>query len=221
MQRVIQHIYILPLLLSMLLSLKVFRLRWPTTYKVFSLLLIFVSAIELVAILWKYLLFKYWGNHPSNIWIYNLFLIPQYLLYLYFYYLVLESIKIKKLVKYVAISFSLFGIINLLFIQTLHQINSFTLIFSSIMIIFLTAIYFEQVRKQKEIISLSSNPLTWISLGAFIFHSAYLPYISSLNYLIKNNIPLALALYYIFLGLNCLMYSLYLIAFLCRHPHLK
>lgn len=224
MQKVLQHIYIIPLLLSTLLSLKSFRLSWPTPYKMFSFLLVCITVVEITAILWKYFFYsKIGAGHfsNSNIWLYNCFLIPQYLLYMLVYYKLLISSFLKKTIVITAILFSVFTVINLLFFQPIDTINSFPLIVASLIMLLLTTGYFEQIRKGKEIIQLTSEPMIWISLGAFIFHTANLPYIISLNYLIHNNIPLAIALFYIYLGLNCIMYTFYSIAFLCPHPHHK
>jgi hypothetical protein len=221
MQKVLQHIYILPLFISMLLSLKSFRLSWPAPYKIFSLLLICISVIEIFALLWKYILYNnvgYGGFSNSNIWLYNCFLVPQYLLYLYVYHQVIKSKLLKRTILIAGVVYSLFTLVNILFFQSINSINSFPIIAASIIILFLTSGYFEQLRKEKEIMRLTSQPMVWISLGAFIFHAANLPYIISLNYLIHNNIPLAIALFYIYLGLNCIMYTFYSIAFLCPHP---
>jgi hypothetical protein len=205
----------------MLLSLKVFRLRWPAHFKLFSCLLIAISLTELLAISWKYYLHTVFGNKNysnSNLWLYNILLAPQYLLYMQIYCKVIRSHRIKKIISLLKILYPIFVVINLLYFQPLNTINSYSIIVSSTITVFLTITYFEQLRNDNEIISLKSNPMVWLSLGGFIFHAANLPYIISLNYLISNNLSLAVALYYIYLGLNCIMYTLYSIAFLCRNP---
>lgn len=224
MQKLLQHIYIIPLFISMLLSLKVFRLKWHAQYKTFSILLIVIFSTEIFAISWKYYLHKNIGSGDysnSNIWLYNIFLIPQYLLYLRIYYLIIRSSAVKKAIAIIRILLPAFIIINLLFFQPINTINSYSIVASSAVVLFLSISYFEQLRNETEIIKLTSHPMVWLSLGAFIFHAANLPYIISLNYLIHNNIHLAVALYYIYLGLNCILYTFYSIAFLCRYPLLK
>lgn len=224
MQKLLQHIYIIPLFISTLLSLKAFRLSWPAPYKYFSVLLIVVLTTEISAISWKYFFFNtnLLGNYSSsNLWIYNLFLIPQYSLYIYIYYLVLKPGHLRKLIKFIGVLYPLFVVANLLWVQQIHTVNSYSIIVSSVVVLFLSVCYFEQLWNQAETTKLSSNPMSWLSLGAFIFHAANLPYIISLDYLIKHNITLAIALYYIYLGLNCILYTLYCIAFLCRTPQPK
>lgn len=224
MQKLLQHIYIIPLFVCTLLSLKVFRLRWPVQYKIFSLLLIIISVTELFAISWKYYFYNNLGTYSftnSNLWLYNIALIPQYLLYLLVYFQTIQSPFLKKIIKILGILFPAFSILNLLFSQSIHTVNSYTIILSSAIIIFLTVCYFDQLRNASESIKLTGHPMVWLSLGAFIFHAANLPYIISLDFLIHKNLSLAIALYYIYLGLNCILYTFYSIAFLCPKPLLK
>jgi hypothetical protein len=220
MWSLIQHIYMLPLLISMLLSLKSFRQGWHAHYRIFAVLLLCVFLIESMAIWWSYYFASRKGRTfgPSNLWLYNLFLIPQYLLYMTLYYQIIRSALLKKILIGIGIVFTGFAGINMLYLQEIHGFNSYTLAMADGIVIFMTVSYFNQLLEQKEIVRLSSHPMVWISVGAFIFHAANLPYILALNYLIRTNIPLAIALFYIFLVLNCIMYSLYLIAFLCRPP---
>ena len=220
MQSLIWHIYMLPLFISMLLSLKSFRRSWHVHYRTFAVLLLFVFLIESIAISWSYYFTFRKGRpfSPSNLWLYNLFLIPQYLLYMALYYQVIRSALLKRILIGIGIVYTCFAVINMLFLQHIDGFDSYTLAMADGIVIFMTVSYFNQLLGEKEIVRLNGHPLVWISVGAFIFHAANLPYILALNYLIHTNIPLAIALFYIFLALNCIMYSLYIIAFLCRPP---
>ena len=223
MLKVIQHLYMAPLLISTLLGMKTFRRNWPAPYKTFSVLLLCILFVEIMALLWKTVFYKIqnWPWSDSNLWLYNSFLIPQYLLYIAVYYQVISGAKMKRVILITGIVFTLLAIINLIFFQSIYAINSYTLIMASGIIIFLTVTYFEQLRKEKEIIRLTAHPMVWISLGAFLFHAANLPYMIGLSYLTRNNISLAIALFYVYMTLNCIMYTFYSFAFLCKHPHRK
>lgn len=222
MLQVIQHIYIIPLLISAFLSLRASKRKWPYPYRLFSRLLVAVSVVELVAISWKYY-FTFTGNkaYAHNVWLYNSFLVPQYLLYMMVYYHALQAERIKKAIIIAGVLFAVAGMLNLFFFQSFQTVNSFTIVMASGIVIWLTIAWFEQLRAGKEVTVLTSNPMAWISLGAFIFHAAILPYMIGLNYLSRVNISLAIALFYVFLILNCVMYTLYSIAFLCKAPRLK
>jgi hypothetical protein len=85
-------------------------------------------------------------------------------------------------------------------------------------VVLLAIAYFEQVIRETGIADITRNPLTWISLGAFVFHAANLPYMISLSYLVKEDISLAISVFYVYMALNCIMFIFYTIAFLCPPP---
>lgn len=154
----------------------------------------------------------------SNLWIYNLYLVPQYLFYLYFYGQVLASNHAKKIIAITGVIYCAFGITNLLFIQKLHNASSYTLIFGNILLILLTISYFNQLLKENEIVKLGKESLVYISVGALIFHLGSLPFFINLNFLNRVSHSLTLSLHSILLFMNIFMYSFYSIAFLCK-PH--
>lgn len=223
MLKVVQHIYMIPVLLGALFSIRAFRQGWPLFYRIFSGLLITVFIIELLAVLWKYLFFSIpgWPFSRSNIWLYNAFLVPQYLLYLTAYYFLLNSKAIRRIIIILGVAYTILVILNWLLFQNIHTINSISLIAASAIIIFLTVSYFEQLRKDESSGALLAYPAVWISLGAFIFHTANIPYIFCLDYLSRNHPALAVSLFYVYLILICLMYLLYTTAFLWKRPLLK
>jgi hypothetical protein len=134
------------------------------------------------------------------------------------YYKVLHSTKLKRAILALAVAYPVFAVVNNIFWQDINSFDSYTLAMADGIVIFMTIAWFNQVLRESEIIRLATHPMVWISVGAFIFHAANLPYILSLDFLIHNDVPLAIALFYIFLTLNCIMYSLYIIAFLCQPP---
>jgi uncharacterized membrane protein len=109
-----------------------------------------------------------------------------------------------------------FFIINYFFIQKPNQVNTYSIIILHLVAIMLAFAFFYQVLKDKNILRLSSHPMIWISLGTFIYHAGTLPFFLFLNYLNKEYVALAYAFLDINQGLNIIMYSLYLIAFLCK-----
>jgi len=219
MQLLIHQFYMVPLFASALLSLKAWRSAWPVPYKWFSALLLFVLLAESFAIYWPYYALHH-AYSTNNLLIYNVALIPQYLLYMIFYYQVIRSAMVRRWIVAAAVLYFVFELVNTWFFQSIHDVQGNTILLAYVIIILLTVAYFDQIRKDTEIIKLSSHPLVWISLGALIFHAGDIPFMISLNYLNRNN-SLATALSYIHLILNSVMYTLYIIAFLCHPPPRK
>lgn len=220
MPNLVYFVYVIPLTLSAIFSLKSFRLKWPKYYRYFSVFLFFTLFIEIFAISWKLFLFKssFGSYSDSNLWIYNLYLIPEYMFYFFFYYSCLKNQIVKKTFILLFILYAVFAIINLIWIQSFYTLNSYNIIVGNILVVLLSLSYFNQSLNDKGSKRQVLQPLFWISVGAFIFFTGSLPYFIFMNYLIKINITMAVALFNILLILNTFMYSLYLIAFLCN-PH--
>jgi len=219
MQRLLNYnfIYLIPLLLSAVFSLKSFRLKWQTPYKIFSVFLLCTLAAETFAITWKWELHKtaYWNYTQENLWIYNLFLIIRHLFLLAFFYYILDSVLLKKLILWSLIPSAFIAIINYFFIETPHTVNNYAVVISNVIAILLALALFNQLLKDKKIIKLNTDTKTWISLGIFIYYSGTLPFFIFFNYLLKEHLSMALSYLYINDALNIIMYILYLIAYLC------
>jgi hypothetical protein len=224
MPRFVYFLYLLPLALGAMISLKTFRLSWPRPYQLFSLFLIGTLIMELFAISWKLWLHytSWWHYSKSNLWIYNLYYIPQYLFYFLFYYRALEKRTIKQnKVLVISLLYLAGSIINVTVIQGSNQLNTYTIVGGNLGVLFFALHYFKQELQRKPPTRVVQDPLFWISTGAFIFHTVSLPYFVYINYLSRTNLPLAIALFNIILILNIFMHSLYLIAFLCKKPSPK
>jgi len=214
------YIYLVPLSLSAIFSIKSFKNKWAKPYRLFSIFLIVTLFTELFAVSWELFLHQtaYWGYSKSNLWIYNLYLIPQYLFYFTFYSSVLDNQFLKRIRTATIVIFTIGGLCNVVFIQSIHQLNTYTIIAGSILVLIGSLSYFKQELDKKVPALVSKHPLFWIALGSFTFHTVSLPYFIMINYLSKAYLPMAISLFYILLTLNTLMYLLYLIAFLCNNP---
>jgi hypothetical protein len=214
------YLYLIPLLLSAIFSLRSFRLKWSKAFNIFSIFLLSTLAVEALAIAWKWGLCKtaYWDYSPSNLWIYNAFLMIRNLFFVAYFYEIITSALIRKIIKLSVIPFLVFGVINYSIIQTPHRVNNYSIIIANTTTVLLSLAFFRQVLKDKKIIKLSNSAEIWIALGAFLYHSATLPLFIFFNYLIKENLPLADSYFHINDALSIIMYVFYLISFLCK-PH--
>jgi len=220
MLRFAHFLYLIPLTIGALISLRAFVKGWAKPFRWFSVFLLATMLVEWIAVCWKLFLHQtpYWDLPKSNLWIYNIYIIPEYLFYIVFYCKVLEQHRLSKIALPLGISYFIFGLVNLVFIQGIAQLDTYTIIFGGVLVVILSAMYFLQELKRKIPIAVQTQPLFWISLGAFLFHSVSLPNFIFINYLSRTNLPLAIALFNILLVLNILMYSFYLISFLCHNP---
>ena len=217
------YIYLIPLTLSAIASLRCFRLEWLKPYRLLSWFLLTSLAFEIFAISWKWGLHhtSLWDFPKSNLWIYNAFLSIQLALLVSFYYRLINSGRLRKLIAIVIIPVAAFGLINYCFIQTPLVLNNFSIILYYLLFVLLSVAFFNQVLHDKDIVVLHTHPGVWISLGTFIYYSVALPYCIFLPYLIRQNLSLAISFFNINVALDTLMYCFYLISFLCKPQYLK
>lgn len=215
------YIYLIPLSLSAIFSLRSFGLKWPKPYRIFSVFLILTLFTELFAIAWKWYLYEtpWWSYNDHNSWIYNSFHIGRYALLALFYYRILNSRLVKKAVLVSGILILCFGVINYIFIQKPGHFNSYTLILTNISGVLLSLMYFRQVIRGARDVKMRADPVFWISLGVFIYCSVSIPYFIYTIYLFDKYPNYTLVLYFNDV-LNVMQYTSYLIAFLCQ-PHQK
>lgn len=217
----VYYLYFIPLLTSVIFSRKAFRLNWPFRFKLFSWLLAAVLGVELFANLWKYFIFY---AHPhgysvNNVWVYNLFLLPQYTLYTIYFY----SLITNKLLRSVTIIFGiilfLFSVYNLLLLQGVYQINSYSIAGWSLLVVISSISYYVEFINRAKQFDIFREPSFWIVTGAFLFHIACVPFFLFSNQLNRTNPALSFTLFQIIVFLNFLMYTFYTIAFLCRNKY--
>ena len=224
MPKYIYYLYFIPLVMGALASLRSFRAPWAPFYRIFSLFLIGTLCTEIFAVSWKFWLHetRWWHLPKSNLWIYNLYYIPQYISYYYFFYKAMEKGTIKRSIFLLTSSIVVVGgLFNIFFIQGVRELDTYTIIIGSMGVIFFCFCYMRQEPQHQTRWVAIKEPLFWISTGALVFHMAALPYFVFINYLSKHDIKLALSLFMIILFVNIVMYTTYLISFICSRPYLQ
>ena len=206
-------------MLSAVSSLRAFRRKWPKPFRIFSIFLLITVLVEVFVIAWVKLgLNEKFGFNRNSHWIYGVFITVRHLFLLYFFYKILNSPSIKKLIKQSVIPVVAFAIINYAFIQSPLRLNSYTIIITNLITILLCLAFFYQILKNERIIALSKSTEVWIVSGTFLYYAVTLPLFIIFNFLVRQDSPLTSSFFRINDVMNVIMYSSYLIAFLCN-PH--
>lgn len=220
MQRILkyEYLFLVPLLLSAIFSLRTFRQKWPKPYRLLAILVIISFLTEIAAFLWRLFIHKmfFWDYSKNNFWIYNAFITIRLGILLAVFYFILDTEKIRKIIPPLAFMLLSFGILDYLFIQGPFQYNTYSVIFAHVPIIVLCLLYFKQLLQETKIIVLHKEPLVWMTLGIFIYHAVSLPFLIMLGLLNMQQPELALTFLPINDTFNLLMCICYLISFLCK-----
>lgn len=215
-------IYLIPMLLSAIFSLKAFTQKWPKPFKIFSVYLIVCLTIEIVSLLllfeWIKPLFGERAGH--NLWLYNFGLIVEQSIMLIFFYHILNHKGVRKIVGLFILTLVPFAFLNYFFLQGAHVVNSHSIVPFEVLTIIFGTIYFSQTINNNHTERLFKNPLIWILLGVFVYNLVAVNFFLTISYLSMNYQNIASIYFYVNDGMNIISYSFFLIAFLCK-PHPK
>jgi hypothetical protein len=177
-------------------------LRWLVPFLIITLVVEitgFVLSIRLIR------------NHG----LYNYFTSAEFIFYSLFYRKILKGKRIKKIIIYATAIYLILFILNILFVQGFQNFHTITYRIGSVMIVTWCYIYFRQLMKSEIYMSLFRNPLFWISSGLLFFYAGFFFWMSA-DVLLYINLPYNGFLWYAISDtLNIILYSCFLISFIC------
>lgn len=115
-----------------------------------------------------------WFLKITNLPIYHVFTVIEFLLILNIYSAVLTKMITKNGIYALGVSFFLFSCFNVLFIQSIFVFNSVPIVIHSILVILITFISLYNILKDPQYTLLNNNSLFWISAGLLIYFSSSL-----------------------------------------------
>jgi hypothetical protein len=205
------YIYLSTVLLSFLVSLRSFKLRFASHLRLFSVLLGLTFLVELSADLTVRLL--HWKN---NYWIYHLFTLVEFWAYGYYYYQIIRLQRMRQILVGFLVVFPVFWMITVFFIFGWSKWNSYVIIVGSFFTVVFVLIYYYQLLMAREISSLRNLTEFWIATGMLIFYMSALPFYGTLNFLLTYHHGVARTLYKVLLVIDTLMYALFSYGYLCK-----
>jgi len=203
-------LYIYLIGLSFLASLvSIFKQPTDIFYlKVFPLYLGITFVIESVGI-------YRWLNFLSTATLYTFFGVFEFLFYFFVLSQVLQGKMARRIVTIVLASYPVLFFSNILFFQT-NGFHSITYSIGCLIVVTMCIYYFFELFQAPHSTLLVNEPAFWICTGLLFFYCCTFPYFALSNFqinfptVIVDNISTLLNL------MNCLLYSLFTIAFLCR-----
>ncbi|MDY8135173.1 hypothetical protein [Aquimarina sp. 2201CG5-10] len=142
--------------------------------------LLFLICITIIVEIVSWIL---WYQKMNNLPLYHFYTIIEFLLIVNIYKTVLSKTFPKWFFNFLSIGFSVFAIVNILFLQNLNTFNSNATTLLSILVIFFSLSYFYTLLKEVRYSALETNPMFWINSGFLIYFSSNL-----ILFFINNNL---------------------------------
>jgi hypothetical protein len=153
----------------------------------------------------------------KNLWMFNFFTCLEFLFYSYFYSKVLENPKWVRIIRVCMVIYPVLFLANIFWIEGFLRFHTITYRIGSVMIVTWCYLYFRQLMGSPGYISVFRNPVFWISTGLLFFYTGFFFYMSAGYILLYAQLSISRIVWNAISDtLNTLLYTSYLIAFLCQ-----
>lgn len=154
-------------------------------------------------------------DRQTNIWLYNFFIIFEFVFYLYVLKNFVYSLKAKKIILYSIVAYPIIALVNIFFGQN-YEFNSITFALGCLLVVSACIYYFFELFRRPQSVNLLREHAFWITSGLLFFHSCTFAHFSLLNFLFKGSPAILQNLNHVLKIILFLFYLLFTIAFLCR-----
>ncbi|MCG2614435.1 hypothetical protein LZZ85_09095 [Terrimonas sp. NA20] len=202
--------YIYFMAISLLASLTIYFVDKPSMryLKLFPPFLLVTTSIETFG-------FYQASIGKSTVLLYNFFSVFEFCFYFYVISLLITNLKVKRAVLITVFLYAIAACINILFIQGVKMIHTFTYSIGCLLIVAFCIYYFFELFRLPKSVKLQSNPAFWICTGLLFYYCCGFPLYGLFNYLMQISVLLVRNFFTIITILNIFLYSLFTIGFLC------
>ena len=181
----------------------------PLYLKLFPVFLFLVLACE-------YESYRLAHRHQNNLYLYNTILVIEFLFYLFFFYSVYRVSIARKIVLLLMAIYLAGALINIFFIQGMKVFHTYTFMTGCLLVIAGCIYYFLQLFRYPQTGSIMRDPAFWVASALLFYYACVLPVYGILNYISSMSRHFSQTLKFIINFMNILLYSLFILAFLCK-----
>lgn len=158
----------------------------------------------------------------NNHILYNAFNFFFYMALAFTFYYQLKNKILQRLIKIFYVCFTVFVIINSVFIQGIKTFQTLSAVIGGGFIFFMAITYFWQLYISEESERITHDPFFWFSFGLVAYLGGTIPFLGMLNYL-WDNFKEFTKFYFIYVSnaFTILLNILVTIGFLCRRNYPK
>ena len=146
----------------------------------------------------------------SNHFIFNFYILIQFLFYFYFFYKTFEQRNLKSLTQLMAVIFVIYYLYNIFWGTGFFIFSAASNSIGSIFIIICCLLYFVSLFQSELNLNYFRIPMFWMATGLLFYFTGNFIYLSLMGYIEKHNLDTSGNFYmYIMVTLNFLLYGLF------------
>ncbi len=203
------YCYYTALLVSFLASCSLYKQK-----NVVHWLKLFCPFLGITIIVEGYAFYLSYHNH-TNLWLYHIFAFIEFCFYLYVVSCIIHNLKARLLIKYILILYVCVAIIDII-ITPNNSFVTFAYTLGTLLIIVCCVYYFFELFHYPKPKNLAREPSFWICLGLLVFYCGTLPYFGMMTFISAVSQRVVKALWVLLDIANIMMYTFFIIAFLCQ-----
>lgn len=201
--------YVLALeILCFLVSLLIYlRKRIPNYLRLFPIFLFITCVVEAIGTAIR-------DKSLAGMPMYNYFTVLEFVFYYYILYQIILNKTVKKIVIVAAVTYPVFATLYILN-QDIYIFHSLSFMLGAFITVGLCIFHLYELFSIPDLKATLNNPTLWICLGLLLFYSCIIPFIGAYNW-INWLIGIEKTVHSLTLSiLNYILYSSFIIAFLC------
>ncbi len=194
-------------LFSLIIALFVYSNTRYSYIKIFPFFL-------LVTIIAEFLGLYFAKIHKPNVFIYNFFTVAEFIFYTLLIRHIIRNPKAKKIIAWCAVLYTATSIGNIFFFQGVQKFHTVTYSLGCLLIVIICFYYFMELFNSPRSEKLLADPSFWICSGLLFFYCCSFPLYAFSNFWFGFK-WMRKSFTDIINILNILLYSMFIIAFLC------
>ncbi len=155
-------------------------------------------------------------KHHSNVFLYNIVTVLEFLFYFFFFYLVFRGASAKRTVMILSVLYLVGAAFNIFYIQGRNTFHTYSFMVGCLLAIAGSIYYFLQLFRYPQPGSIMREPAFWITSAILFYYACVLPIFGVLNYITSISQRINTTLGLILNLMNYILYSLFTLAFLCK-----
>jgi hypothetical protein len=206
------NIYLTTILAASIVSLTAFRLNYPFHLKLLAALLLGTSITELVAFTFVHIL-----HINGNGQVYNIFMLVEFWVYAFYYYLIIRKNLYKKIITGFLMVYPVFWCWAVFYVfPGLIWWNSYVVVAGYLFTVLCSIGCCLQIFTDEELIDFKKCSEFWVAVALILFYTVNLPYFGMYYYLTANFADYAYSLKVIVQSSGIVLYAVFGYAFICQ-----